>query len=280
MVNYTWRWLIGVLIIIITFIYLLDTENTTTETIKYFPINQSISFTDLGSKLEVYQKENVPLLVAENWSKTNKMVYLRQDVNLLFQNGKLKAMHYPWKQYTDWIVDQIKDDLSSDSVYLTLSFHHAEIHEDSIISSQHAVTTSKLYTNQFQGKNEFFKEPNNMRQEDALKKIENKLQQERANLLDQAMIELNINRDNYIIYDLDQFSMMKGNKVISEEFWPAVLGRLWEGLYRNYVLVFSNEELQHYSPSMPWILVDQNGTHLLVIYQKINTHFEKLIQQL
>lgn len=243
-------------------------------TIQFFPINKRVNFVDLGSDLQIRSKNGGYVVTADSWSKTSEKSYLRQDINLLFQNGNLIKINYPWKQQTNWINSRMEVPLVGDSIYSLLSYHHAEIHDDGIITSKQSVTTDQLYVIYFQNGWEAFKEPNNARQRDSRDKLTELIISKRSVLLDKGIKELNINRDNYEVYDLDQFSLNKElPKSIPYEKWESVLGGLWEGLYRSFILQYSND----YSSPMPWILVDKSSTHLLVIYQLANGSFEKLI---
>jgi len=249
--------------------------------VRYFPLNKEIVFIDLGSDLEIFQKDAGYIIQGESWSKTSKKVYLRQDVNLLFQNGFLIAMTYPWEKQTDWMVNQIQKPLKSDAVYTLLSYHHAEIHENDQISSSQAVTSDRLYVKYFQDNWDAFHQPQNARQKQMMESMDQMNQDKRKALLDQAMKELNINQINYEIYDLDTFSLQeKASKVISEEQWPIVLGGVWEGLYRSYFVRITKDQLSYFSPPMPWILIDRNGTHLLIVYQQYNGQYSKLIMEI
>lgn len=247
--------------------------------VKFFPINNNIYFLELGSDLEIYkgEEENYKV-VGESWSQTNEKVYLRQDVNLLFQNGFLKQFDYPWKKDTDWIIDKLEMPLNKNSIYSLLSYHHAEIHKNNLISSSQAVTEDKLYVGYSEGRWNIFKIPKNDFQKKEQERLISNYKQLREELLEQGLIQMNINKNSYEIYDLDSFSL-EGNKsdIIREEQWESVLGGLWEGLYNNYITYYSKGELEYFSPPMPWVLLDKEGTHILVIYQKENGEFDKLI---
>jgi len=273
---------IAILILLLLFSFTLWFFNKAedNETIQFFPINKRVSFVDLGSDLQIHSRGNEYLITADSWSKTSERSYLRQDLNLLFQNGNLINIDYPWKQQSDWITSRLEAPLREESKYTLLSYHHAEIHEDDIITSQQAVTTDNLYVISFQNRWEAFKTPSNARQKEQLVKLTELISKERESLLDKAVKELNINKDNYDVYDLDKFSLGKERpNSIPAEKWERVLGGLWEGLYRSFVIRYTNDDI-YYSPPMPWILVDKNGTHLLVISQRSNGSFEKLILEL
>ncbi len=249
--------------------------------IQYFPINKEIAFTDVGSTLKLFKKDKEYIIQADSWSKTSEKVYLRQDVNLLFQNGFLIQLSYPWKENTDWIVNKIQEPVEKDSVYTLLSYHHAEIHQDNGISMNQSVTADKLYVVYFQDTWEAFNEPQNARQKEAMEILNQAYINKRKKLFEKAIKDLNVNQMNYEVYNLDTFSLKeKPSKVITEEQWERILGGLWEGIYRSYLVGITKDELTYFSSPMPWVLIDRNGTHVLVIFQQYNGQFAKLIMEI
>lgn len=274
------RIVILILLLVFSFSLWFFNKADDNETIQFFPINKRVNFVDAGSDLQIVSRGNRYLITADSWSKTSEKSYLRQDLNLLFKNGSLINIDYPWKQYTDWITSRLEAPLSTDSKYTLLSYHHAEIHDDEIITSKQAVTADDLYVISFQNNWDAFKTPSNARQKEQQVILNELINKQRNSLLDKAVKESNINKENYDVYDLDKFSLGKERpKSIPIEKWERVLGGLWEGLYRSYVTKYPNEGL-YYSPPMPWILVDKSGTHLLVITQLANGSFEKLILEI
>lgn len=270
-----------VITIVFLFVFFLLGEPKEEAVVKFFPIDEKIDFTDVGSNLEIYKNEDTYNIIAENWSKTNEKVYLRQNINLVFKNGFLIRKSSPWKSQTDWIVDKIEFPLIEDnSIYTVLSYHHAEIHHDEIITSKQAVTIEKLNVIYFENSLEAFKNPKNARQKEALDKLITIYNNRRNELLEKGIKELNINRQNYDIYDLDTFSVASTSNSKEEEKWQTILGGVWEGLYKFYIHGYSKDDLHYFSPSMPWILIDKNSTHILVIFQRSDGVFEKLLQEL
>ena len=248
--------------------------------IKFFPIDSKVNFIDIGSRLEIYQKDARYRVVGESWGETNEKVYLRQDLNLLFQNGFLVKRSYPWKEQTAWLINKIQIFIDKASVYNLISYHHAEIHKNDVITSQQIVTNDRLYAIYFQNNWEFFRDPQNARQKEQQDQINLALTIQRKELLELAIKELNINQGNYEIFDLDTFSLNKESRILKDKDWEKILGGVWEGIYREYVLGFSDDELSYFSPPMPWILVDKNATHLLILLQKSNRSFEKLLMEI
>lgn len=265
-----------------TSIFVWYKNNLSSTVVKYFPINNNIYFLELGSNLEIFRDgEKGYKVVGESWSRTNEKVYLRQDVNILFQNGFLKKFDYPWKKDTDWIVNKLETSLEKDSIYSLLSYHHAEIHQNDLITSNQAVTEDKLYVSTSQGIWDAFKIPQNELQKGQQEELNANYKQVREELLEEGLKQLNIDKDSYRVYDLDTFSI-KGyeSNIIKEEKWESVLGGLWEGLYSNYIFSFVKDELKYFSPPMPWILLDKLGSHLLVVFQKSDGQFDKLIMSI
>src|SRR5699024_7739230 len=79
-------------------------------------------------------------------SKSDRNLYLRQDVSLLFANGKLKGVKSKWEE--DSAVIEIDETLQSEKEVLweTISFNHGEsqLPNDEIKSIQ-KITQNHLY---------------------------------------------------------------------------------------------------------------------------------------
>src|SRR5699024_10455533 len=72
-------------------------------------------------------------------SNSNVQAYLRQDVSLIFENGRLQGVASKWKEDTDAIQQKKQLTGESNSYYQSITFHHGEIHypKDEIKSIQH-----------------------------------------------------------------------------------------------------------------------------------------------
>src|SRR5690606_37843166 len=58
-----------------------------------------------------------------------------------------------------------------------------------------------------------------------------------------------------------------------------IIGQLWEGLYKNYIVLLKEEENLKNEHYMPLILIAKNNDHLLIIFE-LNKKSQKLIQKI
>ncbi|HYK72502.1 MAG TPA: hypothetical protein VEV44_05115, partial [Pseudoneobacillus sp.] len=112
----------------------------TEESITYFPIDTTSPFKAVNTSISLLNK-NKSNQFSIQWrvsSNLLKNTYLRQDIGLLYANGRLKGKMGKWKQNTNQLVQE--DTINGKgSLYLdAITYHYAEIHyqDDSIMSSQ------------------------------------------------------------------------------------------------------------------------------------------------
>lgn len=265
------RYLLLSFILLITTIYFVVENSKTEKTITYFPIHDEQAFTTAVSKLNPLQDSfNIEWV---STSESEEKQYLRQDVSLLFTNGALTGVLNKWKRNTAQIEQKKDVIIKPAAVVETVSFHHGEIHHhDSITSIQH-MSQDELFILD----NRSFKESETTtekKQVDNLMHYTNKrLQKHWNNLI--AYFNVNINDYSEIPFNkLIQFEQDL-TKDFTKEISEQIIGQLWEGLYKNYILqaVEANS-----NDLMPLILFANDHTHLLVIY-KIKNEKHQLIQR-
>src|SRR5690625_5225633 len=77
-------------------VYLLKSKLVTT-TMQYFPIDEHVMFDDARTDLTYsYDETEVHWTID---SKSSESAYLRQDISLLFENGKFKGVQNKWEQH-------------------------------------------------------------------------------------------------------------------------------------------------------------------------------------
>lgn len=259
------------------------------ESLTYFPIDPSLSFLTAETKLRLQsEKENGEYeVIWETVSETDKKVYLRQDVSILFRGGFLVDSMYEWKENTATL-EQSKYDKGKDStLYQTISLHHAENHiKDNIIKSAQTMTSNKLYIiDSSFSPLESFQVPINKEQNEWKKIIDHVISENIMNSWDQLIKNFNINKEAYYelsLFDLETFNTnpLPG---VSQEKTQKIIGQLWEGLYKNYLLGIKRSQDEVISPigsKVPLILVSKDLTHLYVLIEGKGGERIKLIQQL
>lgn len=269
---HTLTFFIFALLLIVTVLLKLPTG--TEETITYFPKDEEASFkkteTEISLQNEPKQKARLEWKVS---STLDRESYLRQDVGLLYQDGRLLEILSKWSEKENSIQQEKFFDIVSPSYFQAISFHHAELHEsqDGNITSVQATSEDSLYTIAEPNKKAFsFVEPQT---EEETKWKEN-LDKNTYNFLrrswNSAIRTKDIPIKNYTLYPLTELPPVKGNAFpgLSMEKSQEVYGKLWEGLYRRYVLGIQTDVQKKESPlgsTIPLIGVSKNNDHLIVI---------------
>lgn len=270
-----------ILVIFIIFISFIGAvlslkENKTQESIIYFPIDPKVSFQTAYTSLKLLNKpqNNQYTLKWDISSSLDKEAYLRQDVGLLFSNGKLVDGVGKWIENSKGL-KQEKNIFSQGSAYFQgLTFHHAELHEkgDKIFSAQ-AMSGDQLYVihTPFTPLSSF-RTANSIAEKEWKERLDQKTSTLLENSWEKGIKKYSINLNQYHAYPLTQFYLGTNHVVpgFSQEKSKMILGRLWEGLYKNYFLGIKKADGTMESPigsTLPLILLSKDKTHLLVLIE-------------
>ena len=263
------KWLVGLILSTFFFIGIVYSSNVhSLPTIKYFPIDEELSFQSVKTKLELLPENNSDSAKI-TWtcnSITDEVLYLRQDVSLLYKNGKFKGLQSKWEENTTSI--NLKETFPSnkESLYQAISFHHGEIHDDEQIKSIQQMSSDELYVDA----------PSTALKE----KINQETQNELLQNWDYLANSLKIDLDSYVavpLIDLNQYNN-KSLPSLTKEQTDKIIGQLWEGLYKNYIIPLAQNKENKNPHYIPLVLFDKQKTHLIVIYELFGKK-EKLIQQ-
>lgn len=272
-----------ILIVILPTIVYFGQENTV-PTITYFPMDEETSFEKASTRLEmVSEKTNDSYeLTWESESKSDKEIYLRQDASILFSNGILRGIRSKWIEGADSI--RIKEKLyGEDSSYFqAISYHHGEIHyPDDQIKSIQQITYDQLYV---------IDSPNTALE--SFKTPENEYETQWSTLLDHTTHQqllyswkllidyFNIDNESYFSVPLTRLYKYNNEPLPSftQKQTNQIIGQLWEGIYKNYIINAKNIENNQLKSYVPLVLFDKQNEHLIVLYE-LNGEKEQLIQQ-
>lgn len=252
--------------------------------ITYFPIDQDTTFSTAKTSLSLITEkgnDNYKLLWQTN-STTDIPVYLRQDVSLLFDNGRLRSALTKWVQDTDTI--QLKEmlQLEDSSLYQSISFHHGEIHKsrDEIKSIQ-KMSSDYLYV---------IDSPTTPLV--SFKTAKSNYEREWKDLLDRTskqqllyhwntlLNHFQIDKEKYLAVPLTSLDKYQNEPLpsLSQAQTNKIIGQLWEGLYKNYVIPIVKTEKEVVDSYIPLILFDKENKHLLVLFE-LNKKKKQLIQE-
>lgn len=264
--------LLAVLILVSALVYFIYLKPVR-ETIMFFPIDPSLSFDSASTHVTAKQSNSSYFI---NWSEQsvlNTDAYLRQDISLLYKNGKLAGILKDWKQNSRSIEQSESIPLKESALYQSVTFHHAEVHpSESEIFSAQALTGDHLYVilspySKFQS----FKRPISGEQKEwklVLDQTANSIETENLN---QAVASFGLDRNRYRIASLIDLKAKKDTLLsgYTEEKQNEIIGKLWEGLYRNYVLGIKQEDgsvLDPLGSTIPLLLFSNDNKELLVVF--------------
>ncbi|MBO8156096.1 MAG: hypothetical protein H0Z32_06540 [Bacillaceae bacterium] len=280
-----WLWT-ALMIWIILLPVLIQKEQ---KVIKFFPLDQEVQFEEANTDLTLLtemDEDTYKVLWRVN-SSVNEPVYLRQDVSLLFVDGKLKGILNKWKE-EEKRLEQRADIRDEDSSYLeAITFHHGEIHyPDDVIKSVQDLSFADMYViDSPHSPLESFKKPDNERQKEWKKAIDHAISQQLMYFWKQLIHHYDISLNQYTPIPLTDLWKYKHKPFpgLTQAQTEQVMGQLWEGLYKNYIMGIRGKNetlLKPLDTYMPLILVEKNGDHLMVLFEDRLGNKQRLWQKI
>src|SRR5699024_712001 len=254
------RYLFLCIMLIIVTVFFVMTNIIAEMTITYFPIDYDRTFTSAESSLTPTNEQYTIDWASHSTSEDS--LYLRQDVSLLFRNGALVGVLNKWLQNTTTIEQKQPVTIRPNAVVQTISFHHGERHDNETITSIQAMSTDELYML----KNNSFKTPKTYGQTQAVTELDQQIKHQLHMYWEELMNHFNINEEEYSsiplteIVNFDQYL----SDTVSEKASDRIIGQLWEGLYKNYILAAVEANSNDF---MPIILLANDQTHLFILYK-------------
>ncbi|MGP4042353.1 hypothetical protein ACTWP4_20935 [Gracilibacillus sp. D59] len=277
--------IITCLLMMLALILLLLTKRTSEETIKYFPPDSSISFSSVDTNLKLLKETGNDQYMIK-WtanSGLDREIYLRQDISLLYMDGRLKGMKGLWKESEKDIGLEVVFEESDSSHFQAISFHHGEVHypNDKIKSIQQMSADQLYVIDSPHTALESFREPKSHMQQEWKKTIDKTTSQQLQFAWREWIDTANIEIDDYNLYPLTAIIQFQQQPIdgLTQEQTDRIIGQLWEGLYKNYILPIANQSKTN-NQIMPLILIDKNNDHLIVLFNNEANQLEKLYQQL
>jgi hypothetical protein len=254
----------------------LENINSTEETITFFPLNEAVKYKSASTSLNLEKdKENNKHIV--DWkvqSTLEQEAYLRQDMGLLFVNGLLKGKLAKWDQETAALEQQDYVSSGESAKYDAITFHYSELHGDGDrITSVQRMSDDLLYVidSPFSPLQSFSVAKSN--QEKEWKKVLDQSVRNRLNKsLQTSEKNYGFRAGDYIVVPLDTIRQYEDQPLrgFTQKETANIIGKLWEGLYKNYYLGIKKSDGTVVDPidsTMPLILVSKDKSHLLVVTQ-------------
>lgn len=257
------------------------------QSITYFPVDHRVAFTETNTTLTPReQKDNDEYIL--NWSVSgtlDEIAYLRQDISLLFEDGYLRKTLSKWQENAKTLKQEEAITSEDSSHFEAISFHHAETHyEEDQIQSRQKMSHASLYVidspmTPFQS----FESPTTDKEQEWKQILDHTKDQHLDYTWEDMIRYYQIPRDEYLEIPLVELVKYETKPLpgLSQNETEIAIGRLWEGLYKNYFLGIKGKEGSTLSPIgsvMPLILMDQQATHFIVLIQTKDDQNIQLIQ--
>lgn len=267
-------------------LFIFTNKDKESPVIKYFPLDEDVTFQDSETIINLLSEKGQSEYEIQ-WktsSKLNEPVYLRQDVSLLFVDGKLKGILSKWKENGQNIFQETTLHGEDSSHFKAVTFHHAEIHHaDDVIKSIQTMSKADLYViDSPYSALESFISPTDSKQTEWKKTLDHATNQQLNYHWNELIRHFNIKKQDYISIPLTELPDYEQKKFpnISRDETQQVIGQLWEGLYKSYILGITGEKDQEdpIKSFIPLILIDKEGTHLYFLYEDRTGNKKQLIQ--
>lgn len=273
--NITYFFIISIFI----FIVYISTGKYVTPTMQYFPIDEQITFEQAETTLNM--NKDIQKVVWNVNSTSSEKAYLRQDVSLLYDNGKIKGVLSKWREQTKRIELVNYFPIGRSGLLQAISFHHAEIHRGNDINSIQQMTQAKLHYVEDENTLFSFHTPHSPKEKEWKKVLHKQMDKQLKIHWDDLTQHLHINQEEYLLIPLTELDQYEDKTFPnrSEEETKQIIGQLWEGLYKNYIISFSENENRNSESYIPLIMLAHDNSHLLVVYE-LNGQKQKLLQKL
>lgn len=274
-----------IIILVIGIIYQPFIKKEARESITFFPLDSSFSF--LEAKTDISFRTGTPTSYDLMWaveSETSERVYLRQDIAMIFENGKLNNKMSEWKTSAKSI--DLEKDMkgTSPALWEAVSFHQGEIHlnEDQYRSVQ-KMSHNFIYSTKMGRSYTGFKVPRNASERKAKNELDEQTNQFLQKTLVQSADHYQIDTNSFHVISLESLTDYNQRPLpgFSQVKSQEIIGKLWEGLYKNYFLSITSNTGQKISPigsSMPFILISKDKKYLFVLFQSSKGENIQLIQ--
>ncbi|NUK30936.1 hypothetical protein HT574_12835 [Parageobacillus sp. VR-IP] len=287
------KWTIPIMTIAAAFLCLillfsLYSHNSTKETIIFFPIHPQATFKEAKTTLQLQpqKRRGKYSLLWSTSSSLDRTAYLRQDISLLFADGRLIDRLSKWESHRKTLTQRKKVTAKDSRFFQTISFHYGELHEGNAITSSQTMTSDYLYvidspyhplTSFRRATTEEEKEWQRILNKTTNGYLQHKAQSLLSHFSIQAQQYYSLYLPDLIMYNeqpLPDLSMKKTQEII---------GKLWEGMYKSYFLGIKKEDGSILSPigsTVPLILISKDYSHLIVLIEAENGEKFQLIQKI
>ncbi|MCU9613875.1 hypothetical protein OEV98_09915 [Caldibacillus lycopersici] len=249
-------------------------NNKVVESITYFPSDPEISYLDAKTKIsEPISQEKHYQVQVNTLSRLENPVYMRQDISLIFANGRLIGKMGKWEEKTESIQNEFPLNLKNNRLLRAVTFHHSEIHKENQLYSAQTMSSDFLYIVHSSVASLLAFQTPATEEDIGWMEVLNKAETEVIQLTLQSAAEVHqLNLEHYHIIPLSELPNYNEKPLpsLTKEQSNKIIGQLWEGLYKNYFLGIKKSDGTILSPlnsTIPVILLAKNHQHLYVVFE-------------
>lgn len=260
---------------LVVFILLKTAINPDQEAIIFFPIHKDAQFLDAETEINITKQNKINYKIEYNiYSNLDRNAYLRQDIGLLFKNGKLilPIGIKTWKQNTSILRQSERKNESGSGYYEAVSFHYGEIQEKSKINSIQIMSADQLYVIQSKFDPQYisFHKPRTEKEKEWEHVLKQVYEKQINTLWKNELTKLGVNINEYTSIPLTSLPKYNDQPLpgFTKKQSQEIIGKLWEGLYKNYLLGIKKEDgtsVESLGSTVPLILINQNKKELIVL---------------
>jgi hypothetical protein len=263
-------------------------HHLTKETIIFFPIDPRATFKEAKTTLQLHpqKREGKYSLLWSTTSSLDRSAYLRQDISLLFADGRLVDRLSKWERNRQTLTQRKKLEDKDSHFFQAISFHHGELHEGNAITSSQTMTSTYLYViDSPYSPLASFRRPTTANEKE-WQQVLNKTTNEFLRYKAQALVShFSIRKQQYYSLYLTDLIMYNEQPLpdLSMKKTQEIIGKLWEGIYKSYFLGIKKEDGSILSPigsTVPLILISKDYSHLIVLIEAKNGEKIQLIQKI
>ncbi|OAT74516.1 MULTISPECIES: hypothetical protein [Parageobacillus] len=279
--------LIAALLLIIS-LFSFFIHRPTKEAIIFFPINPRVTFSEAKTTLQLQsqKRDGKYSLLWSTSSALDRNAYLRQDISLLFADGRLVDRLSKWKSNSQTLTQEKIVTARDSHFFQAISFHYGELHEEETITSSQTMTSDYLYVidSPYSPLSSFHRAAT--QDEKEWQNVLNKTTTEFLRHTSESLLShFSIQNQRYYSLYLPDLIVYNEQPLpdLSMEKTQEIIGKLWEGLYKSYFLGIKKEDGSILSPigsTTPLILVSKDYSHLLVLTETKDGEKIRLIQQI
>lgn len=254
--------------------------------LQVFPLDQSIEFSQVNSTF-TFEKErgNSYFIQLKTSSLTTTPTYLRQDVALIYSNGILLDKVYEWEENVSSLEYTMTMEGEGSTRYDVITFHHAEIHHhDRYITSQYAMSSDQVYilTSAFSAPT-LFREAHTNTQKQWQRILDRAINDQWRLQKNHLFQFFRVDQKQYDLIPLTELHMYQHHSFpyFSEEETKKIIGGVWEGIYRHYILGITNppdEPIDTKGSTVPILLLAKDKSHLKILFRTAQGKEIQLIQ--